>query len=253
MERGLRYPDHIKFLPEITAMILDNHAFVLCSRGDTDRNILGDLSAYGSVSVIRRIRSEIADPDKYGDVMLELTYATWHISRGHQVQPTDEQGTADFQVVIPGCSLPVYTECKRIRKDTNDSRFGDVIRKANRQIKTSSRGKDCLGLVAIDISDKVEPPREVSDEFPSEVQRLSSVIQDTLKEHNTSVSAIVLFWNEFSMLGGPPEQPRSHIALVRRTHLIRHMQPRKSLPDSSVLSEIGNTVEFNVYWRERSN
>jgi hypothetical protein len=33
--------------------------------------------------------------------MLELTYASWHISRGHLVKPTDEQGTADFEILIP--------------------------------------------------------------------------------------------------------------------------------------------------------
>lgn len=253
LQHGFQYPDHIRFLPDITAMLLDSYALVLCTHGDENKNILGDLSTYGSPSVVKRIRSEIADPDKYGDVMLELTYAAWHISRGHHVQPTDEQATADFELLIPGHDLPLYTDCKRIKKYTNDSRFADVIKKANKQIKTSSKGKDCLGLVAIDIADKIEPPQELTDQFPAEVQRLSSVTHDILKKHYTSVSAVMLFWNEFSMLGKPPEEVRSRIALRRRTHLIRHMEPRKPLPDSSLLSETGNTVEFNIYWHQRTN
>jgi hypothetical protein len=253
LEHGFRYPDHIRFLPEITTMLLDNYALLLCSRGDADRNILGNLSTYGSASAIKRIRSEIVDPDKYGDVMLELTYAAWHISRGHQVKPTDEQGTADFEVLIPGHDSPIYTDCKRIRKDTNDSRFCDAIKKANKQIKRSSKDKDCFGLVAIDISDKTEPPKEITDKLPAEVQRISLVIQDVLKKHYKSISAILLFWNEFSMLGNPLEQPASKISLRRRSYLIRHIQPSKPLPDSSVLSETGNTVEFNIHWQKPPN
>lgn len=251
LERGFKYPDHVGFLPEITAMMLENHALLLGSHGDADKNIFGSLTNYGAVSVIKRIQSEIVDSEKFGDLLLELTYAAWHISRGHNVKPTDEQGTADFEILIPRHDFPIYTDCKRIKRDTSDSRFGDVIKKANKQIKTSSKGRDCFGLVAIDISSRIKPPERLTDEFPAEVQRVSAMIQSILKEHYTSVSAVMLFWNEFSMLGNPPEEPKSKVTLRRRTHLIRHIHPSKTLPDSSILSETGNTVEFNIYWQKR--
>jgi len=176
--RGFRYPDHVRFLPEMAAMMLENHALLLCSHGDADKNIFGSLTNYGAAS---------------------------------------------------------------------------VIKKANTQIKASSKGRDCFGLVAIDISSRIKPPEKLTDKFPTEVQRVSAMTQNILKEHYTSVSAVVLFWNEFSMLGNPLEQPKSSIALRRRTCLIRHIHPSKTLPDSSILSEIGNTVEFNIYWQKQSN
>ena len=250
IERGLKYPDHIEFLPEITAMMLDNYALLLCSRGDIDKNIFGSLANYGAASVVKRIQSEIINSDKFGDLLLELTFAAWHISREHNVIPTDEQGTADFEVLIPGHDFPIYTDCKRIKRNTSDSRFRKVIIKANKQIKISSKGQDCFGLVAIDISDRISPPEKLTDALPTEVQRVSVIINNILKEHFTSVSAVILFWNEFSMLGNPPEVLKSKVTLRRRTVLIRHIHPRKILSESSILSETGNTVEFNIYWQK---
>jgi len=251
--RGFRYPDHVRFLPEIAAMMLENHALLLCSHGDVDKNIFGSLTNYGAASVIKRIQSEIVDSEKFDDLLVELTYAAWHISSGHNVKPTEEQGTADFEILIPGHAFPIYTDCKRIKRDTSYSRFADVVKKANKQIKASSKGRDCFGLVAIDISSRIEPPEKLTDKFPTEVQRVSAMIQNILKEHYTSVSAVVLLWNEFSMLGNPLQQPKSSIALRRRTCFIRHVHPSKALPNSSILSGIGNTVEFNIYWQRQSN
>jgi len=249
IQQGIRYPDHVDALPIITMMMLDNYALLECSHGNVDKGIFGKLSCYGHVNVLKRIRSEITNPEKFGDVMVEMTYAAWHLSRGHQISPAHEQGTADFTINIPGFPFPVFTDCKRVKKNTNDNRFHDIIKKANKQIKTSANGEKCFGLIAIDVTDKINVIRPLSDSLPSEIVHIGKLVKSAIMQHNTSISAAILQWNDFTILGKPPHEPTT-VALRKRSHLIEHNQPINKLPVSSILEEIGNTVEFNICWQK---
>ena len=248
IKKGIRYPDHVDALPMITMMMMDNYALLECSHGNVDKGIFGELNCYGDVSVLSRIRSEITNPEKYGDVMAELAYAAWHLSRGHNISPANEQGVADFTINIPGLPFPVITDCKRVKKNTNDNRFYDIIKKANKQIKTSANSENCFGLVTIDVTDKIIAVRPLSDSLPSEIVHIGKLVESAIMQHNTSISAAIITWNDFTMLGRPPHEITS-VALRKRSHLIKHKQPINTLPDSSILEEIGNTVEFNIYWQ----
>jgi len=65
--------------------MLDNSSLVEAIRGQLRQFHVGDFANYADTRVQQRIRSEIRDPRKFKDVLVEINYAAWHINRGHQV------------------------------------------------------------------------------------------------------------------------------------------------------------------------
>ena len=110
------------------------------------------------------------NPDQFLDVLVEVSCAAWHVSRGHKVEATEKIGMPDLALEIPGWQRPIQAECKRVQKDTSDSRFMDVIKKANSQIKNA--GQRCYGLVYYDVSDRVDETSFGSDSIPEEVEKI---------------------------------------------------------------------------------
>ena len=251
LKRNIVYPDHFAYLPQIAEAMFENYVLVECTRGNVDQGLLGSLEAYGAAPVVARIHAEIIAPEKYRDVMVELMYAAWHLSKGHTVRPTDEQGTADFELLVPGYPLPIYADCKRVRRDSSERRFAHIILKANSQVKRSALGRDSFGLVVIDVSDRVAAASSLTDALPCEIEHVAQTVQRSLIEHNSSLGAAILLWNDFAVMGEPPDQRVSAITMRRRSLMVRHRRPRMPLPDISVLADIGNTVQFKVFWRSR--
>jgi hypothetical protein len=239
-------PGHLSQIPEFAHMLLDNSVILECSYGDIDKNIFGDLATYGSPRVIQRIRTEIVDADKYRDIMLELAYAAWHISYGHRVNPTDAEGTADLEIRIQNHNLPIFAECKRIKRETNDNRFRKVIDTANRQIKNSADGNDCYGLLIIDISDRIAET-STSSGNNKEINNTKHLIESLLKNHYTSISAVLLMWDEFTISNPIPNV--NPVFLVRRSLPIMHPNASSPIPKSSIIFKYGNTVSFKIYWQ----
>lgn len=242
----LKYPADLQILPDIAKVILDSQIILQCSGGDISNLILGSFANYGSQSVRRRLKQVILQPDGNGfkSVMTELFYAAWHISEGHKVTAYEEEGYPDFQVIEEDLSLPLVTDCKRIQRDSNDLRFAKVINKANNQVK--KLGVQCYGIAVIDITEKVRNPNVFSDEIPQSVLHIKEIVSNAIQKDNSSISAVLLFWDDYVVHGDPRMSPDSLIAYRRRSQIVKHCDPMHNLPEEIRLFNLGKTSIFRV-------
>lgn len=244
----VRWPEDKEKMSDIASIILDNFFIVKYSGGDLDRFTLGTFSNYNE-KVRKRIYTEIEDPSKFFDKLTELSYSAWHLSEGNEVIQYEEDGYPDFKVYIKDIDLPIATDCKRIKVDTQDNRFAKDITKANKQIKALN--EECYGVVVIDISDKIRNPDVFSDEIPEEVERISRIVKSAILNFNSAVSGVLLIWDDYVMLGIPGKAPKSTFAYRKRNMVLRHSNPRKELPDGLNLFDLGNTLVYDINWTPR--
>ena len=123
---------------------------------------------------------------------------------------------------------------------------GRSIQKANKQIKAFK--KECYGLVVIDISEKINNPNDFTDAIPANAERISNIISNAIKTSCTSVSAVLLVWNDYTMMGTPPEDPMSLVAFRKRAIVLKHSNPKHTLPEGISLFDFGNTLHFYIFW-----
>lgn len=244
---NLRFPEDVQNLPKISRIVLDNHSLLLCSSGNVQLMKLGLFENYGDDRVRRKIKSVIQDETGFKSLMTELSYASWHISKRNVVTPYQEDSYPDFKVESRNFALPLVVDCKYILKNTNDSRFSYVIKKANKQIKKLNI--DCYGLVVIDITELIGLLTEFIDTTPEEVVRISAIVSTALRNVNSSVSGVLLLWDDFTVHGNPQTETDSLVAYRRRYYLVKHKQPIHPLPENLDLDEIGLTYGFTfTYW-----
>jgi hypothetical protein len=200
---------------------------------------LGDLANYGDEAVQKRLRAVIQVPDQFLDILVEVACAGWHVSRGHEVKATEEEGMPDLELKIPAWPLPIQAECKCVK----NSGFESAIRKANAQIKRS--GHRCYGLVYLDVSQRsVDPASFWNDSLPEEFAPILLEVERCLREFNSSVSGVILLWKDHVILkmndGGA-------LCFHRyRSFLIRHRNPKEPLPEHTEPIMVGNTVMLPV-------
>lgn len=247
----LKYPEDVQTFPDIAKVILDNHIILQCSGGDISNLRLGSFANYGSQSVRQRLKSFLpTDRNGFRSVMTELSYAAWHISKGHKVTAYGEVGYPDFQVLAEDVTLPLVTDCKRINKDTSDRRFAKVINKANNQV--NKLGVPCYGIAVIDITEKVTNPNAFSDEIPPNVLHVIDVVSNAIQKENSSISAVLLLWDDYVVHGEPGTAPTSLFAYRRRSQILKHRDPLHKLPEEIHLFEFGNTIIYRVSWSPRT-
>ena len=104
-EGHVRFPDDSDVVHTFLSAWLDHIAFIEATRGTVDAQELGNLANYGDEAVCRRFRAEIQEPKKFLDVLLEVSCAAWHVSRGHDVTATVDKGMPDLALEIPGWRL----------------------------------------------------------------------------------------------------------------------------------------------------
>ena len=237
-----KFPQDEPLLPELAKVMIENVALVQCTKGELDSFKLGSIANYGDQAVQKRLRSEIKFPSKYFDVLTELQFAAWHISRKHQVKAYEKAG-ADHEILISGWDLPVISDCKRIARDTSASRIRKVIDKANQQIKRHP--SSCYGIVVVDLSEKVPVCENITDSFPPELEVFRKAAVDALRFYYSSISAALLIWNEIYILG--PKEGGNLIMVVLRTRskILHHQKPKNAIPSRLDLNEMG---AFKMSW-----
>jgi hypothetical protein len=180
---------------------------------------LGDLANYGDEAVQKRLRAVIQVPDQFLDILVEVACAGWHVSRGHEVKATEEEGMPDLELKIPAWPLPIQAECKCVK----NSGFESAIRKANAQIKRA--GHRCYGLVYLDVSQRsVDPASFWNDSLPEEFAPILLEVERCLREFNGGA----LCFHRY------------------RSFLIRHRNPKEPLPEHTEPIMVGNTVMLPV-------
>lgn len=252
---GLKFPDDVHRLPEISRIVSDIYTLLLCSSGNIQFLKLGLFENYGDDKVRRKIKSVIQDETGFKSLMTELAYASWHLSKGNFVTPFEEDSYPDFKVESSNFQLPLAADCKCILRNTNNSRFSYVVKKANKQIKKLNI--DCYGLVVIDITEKIGLLNELLDTTPVEVLKISEIVSKALQSTNSSVSGVLLLWDDYIVQGDPQTVTESLVIYRRRYHLVKHNSPIHPLPEDRNLDEIGLTYGFTmtnwVIWDKKRN
>ena len=241
----LRIPEDLRWLPEMAQLLLDSATLVECTRGNITSLNLGNLGNYGDERVQKRLKAVAVNPDQFLDAMTELTYAAWHISKGHRVVATEDPGIADFSVEVPGLDLPIIADCKRVKSKSALRRLRDAISTANRQIKAvNSAG---IGLVIMDISGKVPNPEMFSDAVPLEVEQAAVEVSRSIKEFNSSVSGVILVWTDFLIRELFEPRHKLFVVLRRRSKVVSHAAPKVPLPPGIAEFLPGHSVVFEVH------
>lgn len=238
----IKYQEDI--MADIAQIIIDNGFLVEYSSGDLDRFVLGDFLNCDE-KVLNKIYSEIEDPSKFFDKLTELSYAAWHLLNGNKIIPYEEDGCADLKIIIKNLDLPIVVDCKRIKADTQDRRFAKDIVQANKQIKKLKEKlkEECYGIVLINISDKIKNSGILS-EIPGDVKRIMNIVQDAIRSNNSSVSGVLLTWDEWGEYKiGIQESTFVH---AKKSVFVRHLNPKKQLPFKESLFNFGGTFLWKV-------
>jgi hypothetical protein len=253
---AIKLPEDSENFLEIASMLLDNNFLLQTSGENVQKLFLGDFSNYGDDKVRRKIIAEVVDENKFLDVMTELTYAAWHISKNQKVIAYEEDGYPDFKIILENEKLPIVTECKCVHHNKNINRIEDVIRKAGKQIKNIKQ--DCYGLVVINIASKVNIKENifvdissVSDDLPPEVILIKNIAERSINLKNRAISGILLIWDDYSLIGNPEKDGKSLSILRKRSLLIKHKTPLFSLADNFFISTFGYTITQNITWTKR--
>ena len=235
----LRNPE---VLGRIAQIMHDNFTLVQATHGHQFR--IGDLANYGDDRVQRRIRAVVEEPRQFLDLLLEISWAAWHIGRGHAVTASEDEGMPDFQIVVPSASLPIAADCKRVQAQSSDQRFRKLVNKANRQIK--NLGIECHGMVVIDITERVPPITNLGDDSPAAADHVCDIVQGCLQRAHTSVSGAIVTWRD--VLTTPMRDGSGGTLCVLRQHsrLVRHQQPLHPLSENDDEICIGYTSGFQV-------
>ncbi len=241
---SLKFPEDVKNLPEISRLVSDSFTLLSCSKGNVQLIKLGLFENYGNEKVRRKIVAVIQNDIGFKSLMTELSYAGWHISKGNTVTPYEEDSYPDFKIESSNFEIPIVADCKCVLRNTSDSRFSNIIKKANKQIK--KLGINCLGLVVIDITEKIALSDDVSDKIPDEVLRISEVVKATIQDDNSSASGVLLLWDDYVIHGNPETETESLVGYRRRYHLVRHRNPRYPIPEGQDLDELGLTYGFTI-------
>jgi hypothetical protein len=233
-------------------LVLDNCSLVGATRGHLSRFVIGNLANYGDESVQTRIKSEIRESKKFHDVMVEFNYAAWHLSRGNQVRAFQAEGYPDFEVIVPCPLVHLAADCKRVKEGTNEQRFGQLVKDANKQIKTlntdrqrtrpDQRSAPCHGLLVVDVADRVLRFSELGDPDPPEIDRVSDLLQDSMRTKNTTVSAALVTWRKLIVTPMTDGSGRDLCVFQQYSRIVRHQNPVCVLPHDSSFLELGNAI-----------
>jgi hypothetical protein len=228
-------------------MFLANFILVECTGGNLETFSFGAVANYGDVAVQRRIHAIAHDPHQFNALLVELSAASWHLSRHHAVTAMESVGGPDLLVEVPSLELPLAVECKRLDPDTHAKSLARILKRANRQVKAANM--PCYGLALVDASSQVPYTAEFSDAVPTRILDLADATRGTLAGQNSSLSAMQLLWDDF-LFQRAIADPRAILGWVvlrrRGLRLVRHLAPRHPLPKDTGDIEVAYTIMFAV-------
>lgn len=231
-------------LSQFAELLLDNYSLVQATGGQLDRFQLGILANYGDPKVETRIRAIIHEPRHFLDLLVELSYAAWHLSRGNEVRAFEAAGHPDFEVVTSSPAAHFATDCKRVQAGTSENRFRKLVNKANKQIK--NLGALCHGLVVVDISERTPQLIQLGDSAPSEIDRVARLLQHSMQTDNTTVSGALITWRDTVITPMTDGSGGTLCALRQHSRIVRHSNPLRELPADGSFLRFGHTVAFQV-------
>jgi hypothetical protein len=252
---SIRWPDDLEVIKEIFLIQLDNLDLIKMSgteivKFDMKSLILGSFISYGDIKVQQRLRSILEEPIHFLSQITEINFASWAKGKGFEVTASEDEGNPDF--LISNGEDVYQVECKLIIGTLNLNRIKKNIGKANSQFKSVK--SVVPNIVYIDLSDVIDSNNylvhgdggfddPIQDDVISEVK---SIVTKSLIHQNSSVSAVLISWVDYRILGGPCKNHFAMYSMNRKSILIHHNNPITSLDENSQLSEFGGNIKFNV-------
>lgn len=237
-----RYPDDLDNLIGLGKLMLDSYLWIRATKGNINQVLLGTIKNYGDETVQKQIMSQIRDPNKYLDILVEISFGMWNKGQGFDVCPLEIDGP-DFLINIPSLTSPVYAECKNLSSISENS-LKSRIKKINSQLKSVS--EDIYGVGVIDINGAFPLQINGGDQIPIQVIEARDMIARILHPGQyRTVNSIYLIWDDCIIVGNPPE--RTCVAVRRRSVKVKHPAPRKEIVQSPELFN-GFTIEVILDW-----
>jgi hypothetical protein len=234
---GVTYPDEVELLREITGGLLDG---LVWADVPSDKDYW---SFIPSVDARERVRQSILDPEQFHDVIAEVFFWSWLREQIQSANLVEEVALPDI-VVDRGSDLEVWAEVKRVRLGKNPERVGDVIKKANSQLKNANPER--VGIVFLSIERAVQRVA-LDDRIPDDVQRyLHEVERKLASDTNRSVGRIVVSWDDFAV----DTEPGRGITYTfrRRSETRTHGQPRGEVPLAVNVTHVEKMITISGEW-----
>ncbi|WP_144427492.1 hypothetical protein [Nostoc piscinale] len=254
----IKFPENRNIIPELTSILLDNYIFSKVSDGNPASFSLGNFANYGDAKVRQQIASQLKKTNGFQSLMTELSFGAWFLSKkGFQITATEDEGLADFKIDIYNHPISIAVECKHIDTNTNDTRYQEVIKKANKQIKnwkTHLSTEAIYGIVFIDVSNKF---RYINSDFGKllySLKELTNKIQSIIRRDCSSVNGVLLICDSFQMSNEPGDTSSTSFCFARSGIFIRHLNPVQPLPDylaEPFEKQWGYQTGYKVNWKHR--
>lgn len=241
----INYPAQADLLDQLSSIVHYSEVFETISTLEIE-NQENLVKFYGDEIVQKKIRSRLRDYKQYEGILVELLTGAWHVLKGHIVTPLEISGWPDLKIEQPNKGLLFLIECKHIMS-LKQSSIERAIKKANRQIKnaTSEIG-EVPGVLVLDASSILQGN---SFNIKSEhVENIRRCIRNCIsKPFYKSISAVLLTWSDFSVVGYPPVT--TTVIFEREVQRIDHPFASNILPDGCELYE-GTRIQSELSWLE---
>ena len=242
------FRETVDAMPILSRVLLDNLTLSKIGGRRFADFQLGDIAGYGDHAVQQKLRSQIAKPGQFEDVMVELATAAWHLELGHRVIPIEEEGQPDFR--IEGMmAMPLPIECKNLTT-SNPKRIGRLVWHANHQIRACE--PSTVGGLVIDVSQAVGLLPNTDTPHASVIAIARHVKRALSGAKNRAVARAEIVWNEYSVLSRPEESdaPDSGcFVFVRKVLRVDHSpEPGLVLLPASLRLAGEGTVYWEATW-----
>lgn len=185
--------------------------------------------------VIERARAK----NSFNDVTAELYFWGWLRSKGFDAYLHEKKGP---DIVVEG-QRRFWVEVKRIQHSTKPERARDVVKKANKQIR--SVDPDGCGILFIHVTRSGES-QPLQDVVPTDVQAYIDQIERTLRGHHCrSVAHVVVAWDELFWKQNM-QDGSNMFATRRRSTILSHRFPKSDLPVTANELEVGHTTIWHI-------
>ncbi|HYI79534.1 MAG TPA: hypothetical protein VEW67_01580 [Thermoleophilaceae bacterium] len=189
-----------------------------------------------------RIKTTAAlrDAGQFLDTLAELSIWGFLRNAGLEARRVEEEGLSDI-VIDEGGDAEVRGDVKRIRRSSAVSRVGEVIQKANKQVKKSEPQGGGAVFILLDVPLRAAPS---DDGVPQVVSHYAREARAAIRQHNSSINHVVLVWDDYVTHGNFPDPVM--YALRRRSIVLEHSAPRVSARLHAQQLEIGQTLVTTI-------
>lgn len=243
----IKFPEQTSELPIFAQTLIDSAILITVTEGNLQRLSMGSFDKF-TKPVKDKILNSLHHPTQFDDVMLELSFAAWHLMEKHKAEVLETSGYPDVKIIIPKTKIPVFAECKNIKVDKNN-RIATEIKKANKQLKRVKEKH--YGIAVLNVATPIKLHQVSTDIFPARVNEIISFIKGLLSSNKyRSIGAVILIWDDYIEIGKPPQ--KTLLAYRRRFIRIDHtpVEGCLSLPRNINLFK-GFTSTYSLNWQQR--